>query len=50
MRAGGVRVVYVPAALAFAESGAAFPGGGIVPPGADVVYETQVERISIPPS
>ena len=50
MRAGGVRVVYVPAALAFGDGGLTFPGGGIVPPGADVVYETQVERISIPPS
>ncbi|XRB10942.1 peptidyl-prolyl cis-trans isomerase [Pseudoscourfieldia marina] len=50
MRAGGRRRVFVPASLAFGNNGAAFPSGGIVPGGADVVYEIEVERISVPPS
>lgn len=57
MRAGGKRRIVVPAALGFGERGAVLrptehvpEKQGIVPPNADLVYELELVRVSIPPS
>lgn len=57
MRAGGKRVVHVPAALGFGERGAVLrptehvpDKQGLVPPGAELEYELELARVSIPPS
>eukprot|EP00242_Pyramimonas_sp_CCMP2087_P013803 CAMPEP_0198204944 /NCGR_PEP_ID=MMETSP1445-20131203/8428_1 /TAXON_ID=36898 /ORGANISM="Pyramimonas sp., Strain CCMP2087" /LENGTH=264 /DNA_ID=CAMNT_0043877049 /DNA_START=749 /DNA_END=1543 /DNA_ORIENTATION=+ len=50
MRAGGRRVITVPAKLAFGVEGARFNPTGYVPPGATVTYDLTVQRVSIPPS
>ncbi|KAL6752160.1 FKBP-type peptidyl-prolyl cis-trans isomerase [Haematococcus lacustris] len=57
MRAGGRRVIKVPAALGFGPAGAvlrptlhAGDKSGIVPPDADLEYDIELLRVSIPPS
>ncbi|GFR48721.1 hypothetical protein Agub_g10678 [Astrephomene gubernaculifera] len=57
MRAGGRRIVTVPADLGFGERGAVLrptehvpDKKGLVPPGATLVYDVELVRVSIPPS
>ena len=57
MRAGGVRRVIVPPSLGFGDRGAVLrptehvpDKQGVVPPGATLVYELSLQRVSIPPS
>ncbi|GBF97198.1 hypothetical protein Rsub_10059 [Raphidocelis subcapitata] len=57
MRAGGRRRVTVPPALGFGDRGAVLrptehvpDKQGVVPPGATLVYDLQLERVSVPPS
>jgi FKBP-type peptidyl-prolyl cis-trans isomerase len=57
MKAGGRRVVKVPAALGFGDRGAVLrptehvpDKQGVVPPGADLEYDLELVRVSIPPS
>ncbi len=57
MRAGGRRRVTVPAALGFGERGAVLrptehvpDKQGVVPPGAELEYDLELVRVSIPPS
>lgn len=49
MRAGGKRILIVPPELAFGEQGAKLPLG-VVPPNAEVTYEIELTRVSIPPT
>lgn len=49
MRSGGKRILVIPPDLAFGEEGATL-SDGIVPPGATLVYEIELKRVSIPPS
>jgi FKBP-type peptidyl-prolyl cis-trans isomerase len=57
MRAGGRRRATVPPALGFGNRGAVLrptehvpDKQGVVPPGAVLEYELQLERVSVPPS
>lgn len=57
MRAGGKRRVVVPPALGFGDGGTTLrptehvpEKQGVVPPGAELVYELDLQRVSIPPS
>lgn len=57
MRVGGRRIVTVPPKLGFGDDGTVlFPDEtdtllqGKVPPGATLVYDVALERVSIPPS
>ncbi|GLC39840.1 hypothetical protein PLESTB_001293800 [Pleodorina starrii] len=57
MRAGGRRLVTVPPELGFGERGAVLrptehvpDKQGVVPPGATLVYDVELVRVSIPPS
>lgn len=49
MRAGGRRQLVVPPALGPA-AGTALPGGKVVPPGATLVYDVRLVRVSAAPS
>jgi FKBP-type peptidyl-prolyl cis-trans isomerase len=57
MKAGGKRKVVIPAKLGFGESGTTLrptehvpEKQGVVPPGAELEYELELIRVSIPPS
>lgn len=57
MRAGGRRLVTVPPELGFGPRGAVLrptehvpEKQGVVPPGASLVYDVELVRVSIPPS
>jgi FKBP-type peptidyl-prolyl cis-trans isomerase len=57
MKAGGKRRVFVPASLGFGNQGAVLrptehvpDKQGAIPPGADLEYELELVRVSIPPS
>lgn len=57
MKAGGKRKVVIPANLGFGESGTTLrptehvpEKQGVVPPGAELEYELELIRVSIPPS
>ena len=57
MKAGGKRKVVIPAALGFGDRGTTLrptehvpEKQGVVPPGAELEYELELIRVSIPPS
>ncbi|KAG1671003.1 hypothetical protein FOA52_014245 [Chlamydomonas sp. UWO 241] len=50
MKAGGRRRVFVPASMGFGSAGTSLKAGGVVPPDADLEYDLELLRVSIPPS